>query len=191
MPEKKKLKEIIERCQQNDRKAQRALYDLFSKKLFIICLRYASDYSNAEDMLQEGFMKLYKKIDKYNHSGSFSGWAGRVVANNCIDIIRKKTNLYAISDYHANSLETYTTSALAVLIGEDIIKVIQTLPTGYKAVFNMYIIEGYSHKEIANKLEISESTSKSQLNRARKLMQKKLQEIKNYETNSIKLGTKK
>lgn len=182
MPEKNNLKLIIERCQENDRKAQRDLYDLFSKKFFVICLRYSSDYSDAEDMLQEGFIKLYAKIGKYNHSGSFAGWAGRVIANNCIDIIRKKPKLYAISDYHAESIETYTVNALDALMGEDILKVIQTLPTGYRTIFNMFIIEGYSHKEIAEKLEISASTSKSQLNRARKLLQKKLQEIQDYES---------
>lgn len=182
MPDKKNLKRIVAACQKNDRKAQRDLYDLFSKKFFVICLRYASDYSSAEDMLQEGFIKLYAKIGKYNDSGSFAGWASRVISNNCIDIIRKKNNLYAISDYQENSLETYTINALDKLIGEDIIKVIQTLPKGYKTVFNMYVIEGYTHKEIGEKLNISAGTSKSQLNRARKLLQKKLEEIRNYES---------
>lgn len=182
MSDKNNLKQIVALCQKNDRKAQRDLYDLFSKKFFIICLRYASDYSNAEDMLQEGFIKLYSKMNKYNDSGSFGGWASRVIANNCIDIIRKKTNLYAITDYHASTLESSTTNVLDKLIGEDIINVIQTLPSGYKTVFNMYVIEGYSHKEIAEKLKISTGTSKSQLNRARKLLQKKLKEINIYES---------
>lgn len=190
MPDKNNLKLIIERCQKNDRRAQRDLYDLFSNKFFIICLRYAVDRSEAEDMLQEGFIKLYHKIDKFNHSGSFGGWAGRLIANNCIDLIRKKPNLYAITDVHANKLETYSTNALDKLIGEDIINLIQSLPTGYRTVFNMYIIEGYSHKEIAEKLNISTGTSKSQLNRARKLLQKKLNEIKQYESNPKTAGFK-
>lgn len=182
MPEKNNLKQIVERCQNNDRLAQKELYEEFSSKLFIICLRYSSEYSEAEDMLQEGFIKIYKKIGKYKNSGTFKSWAGRLIANNCIDMIRKKPNLYAITDYHENSLETYTTNALDQLIGDDILKVIQTLPTGYKTIFNMFVIEGFSHKEIAERLEITASTSKSQLNRARKLLQKKLAEINKYDS---------
>lgn len=176
------LEPIIELCKNNDRGAQKDLYDELSEKFFIICLRYSSNYSEAEDMLQEGFIKLFTKIKKYNNSGSFRGWANRLVANNCIDIIRKKPNLYSITDYHENNLESYTTNALDKLIGDDILKVIQTLPTGYKTIFNMFIIEGFSHKEIAERLDITTSTSKSQLNRARKLLQKKLEEINKYES---------
>ncbi len=185
MPEEKRLTEIIELCKENDRKAQRTLYDLFSKKMFVVCLRYSSDYSDAEDMLQEGFIKIFKKIDKYNHSGSFPAWMSRLISNNCIDIIRKKPNLYAITEGHENTLETYNTNAIDKLIGEDIVNLIQSLPTGYRTIFNMYVVEGYSHKEIAEKLDISAGTSKSQLNRARKVLQKKLEEIKVYESLKI------
>ena len=185
MPEEKRLTEIIELCKENDRKAQRTLYDLFSKKMFVVCLRYSSDYSDAEDMLQEGFIKIFKKIDKYNHSGSFPAWMSRLISNNCIDIIRKKPNLYAITEGHENTLETYNTNAIDKLIGEDIVNLIQRWPTGYRTIFNMYVVEGYSHKEIAEKLDISAGTSKSQLNRARKVLQKKLEEIKVYESLKI------
>ena len=187
MPNKDNLVEIIERCKKNNRIAQRAIYELFSKRLFVVCLRYSTDYSEAEDMLQEGFVKLFSKMEKYNHSGSFGGWASRLISNNCIDIIRRKPNLYALTESHENSLETHTLDALDSLIGEDLINVIQTLPVGYRTVFNMYVVEGYAHKEIAEKLNISPGTSKSQLNRARKLLQKKLEEIKTYE--SLKMST--
>lgn len=182
MPNKDELIDIIERCKKNDRIAQRAIYELYSKKLFIICLRYSRDHSEAEDMLQEGFVKLFNKIEKYNHSGSFPGWIGRLIANNCIDIIRKRPNLYAITESHENTMKATTLNALDELIGEDLLKIIQSLPVGYRTVFNMYVIEGYSHKDIADKLSISVGTSKSQLNRARKLLQKKLEEIEIYET---------
>lgn len=182
MPDKTELIAIIERCKKNDRVAQRAIYELFSKKLFVVCLRYSSDYSEAEDMLQEGFIKIFNKIDKYNHSGSFGGWLSRLISNNCIDIIRKKPNLYALTDAQENTLENYTIDALDSLIGEDLINVIQSLPTGYRTIFNLYVVEGYGHNEIAEKLNISPGTSKSQLNRARKLLQKKLEEIKTYES---------
>lgn len=181
MPDNSELKDLIERCKQNDRIAQRAIYELFSKKLFVVCLRYSTDYSDAEDMLQEGFIKIFNKIEKYNHSGSFGGWLSRLIANNCIDIIRKKPNLYALTDVQENKLENYTVDALDTLIGEDLISLIQSLPIGYKTIFNMYVVEGYAHKDIAEKLNISTGTSKSQLNRARKLLQKKLEEIKTYE----------
>lgn len=182
MPDKSELIELIDRCKNNDRIAQRAIYELFSKKLFVVCLRYSSDYSEAEDMLQEGFIKIFHKIDKYNHSGSFGGWLSRLISNNCIDIIRKKPNLYALTEAKESSLENYTLDAVDSLIGEDLLKVIQSLPTGYRTIFNMYVIEGYPHKEIAEKLNISTGTSKSQLNRARKLLQKKLEEIETYES---------
>lgn len=182
MPNKTELIDLIDRCKNNDRIAQRAIYELYSKKLFVVCLRYSSDYSEAEDMLQEGFIKIFHKIDKYNHSGSFGGWLSRLISNNCIDIIRKKPNLYALTDAKENSLENYTLDAVDSLIGEDLLKVIQSLPTGYRTIFNMYVIEGYPHKEIAEKLNISPGTSKSQLNRARKLLQKKLEEIETYES---------
>lgn len=189
MPDNNNLEQIIKLCKKQNRKAQRDLYDVFSKKFFVICLRYSTDYSEAEDMLQEGFIKLFAKIEKYNDTGTFKSWAGRLIANNCIDIIRKRPNLYAITDFHANSLETYTTNALDKIIGDDILNLIQTLPTGYRTIFNMYIIEGFSHKEIAEKLNIKEGTSKSQLNRARKLLQRKLEEINKYD--SIQLNINK
>ena len=177
-----KLEQIVELCKKNNRKAQKDLYDLFSKKFFIICLRYSTDYSEAEDMLQEGFIKLYAQINKFNKGGYFKSWAGRLIANNCIDMIRKKPNLYAITDFHANSLETSTINALDKMIGDDVLNIIQSLPTGYRTIFNMYVIEGFSHKEIAERLNIKTGTSKSQLNRAKNLLQKKLKEINNYDS---------
>jgi len=182
IPDNNKLEQIVELCKKNNRKAQKDLYDLFSKKFFIICLRYSTDYSEAEDMLQEGFIKLYAQINKFNKGGYFKSWAGRLIANNCIDMIRKKPNLYAITDFHANSLETSTINALDKMIGDDVLNIIQSLPTGYRTIFNMYVIEGFSHKEIAERLNIKIGTSKSQLNRAKNLLQKKLKEINNYDS---------
>ena len=185
MLSEKKLYDLIEACKENNRAAQHDIYTLFSKKLFVICLRYAVDYNEAEDMLQEGFIKLFNKIEKYNHSGSFAAWSSRVITNNCIDLLRKKPNLYAITDAQNNTIESYDLNALDQLVAEDLMHLIQSLPTGYRTIFNMYLIDGYAHNEIAEKLNINIGTSKSQLNRARKLLLKKLEDIKTYESLKI------
>lgn len=177
MARKPDIETIIAGCRKKDSVQQKAMYDWLSGKLFSICLRYSSDYADAEDMLQEGFVKIFTKLDKYNNSGSFAAWASRVVSNNCIDCIRKKPNLYTISDDYALNREAPNTSVLEKMAGEDILELIQSLPTGYRTIFNMYVIEGFSHKEIGEKLNISDGTSKSQLNRARNLLKKKLVEL--------------
>ena len=177
----KQLEKLIKDCQAMDCSAQERLYNAFSRKYFGICLRYGSDYAEAEDMLQEGFVKLFKKIGKYNFSGSFPAWSSRLFTNNCIDMLRKKPNLYMIAEEYAYNLESKTIQAIDELYEEDIIKLVQELPIGYRTVFNLYVIEGYSHKEIGKKLNINEGTSKSQLNRARKLLQKKLEAIRQSE----------
>lgn len=175
------LKKTIEGCQINKSSAQEVLYNFYAAKVFGICLRYSSNREEAEDMLQEGFVKLFKNITKYDFTGSFPAWMSRVITNNCIDMIRRKPNLYTISEEQAYYLETDTVSALDGMYEDDLVALIQELPIGYKTVFNMYVIEGYSHKEIADILEINEGTSKSQLNRAKKLLQKKIVELNKIE----------
>lgn len=176
------LKQVVLDCQSNKSSAQEKLYYSFSKKVFGICLRYGADYAEAEDMLQEGFVKVFKNITKYDFSGSFPAWLSRVITNNCIDILRKKPSLYALTEDNSYHLESDSLSVIDELYAEDLMEIIHQLPIGYKTVFNMYVIEGYSHKEIAEKLDINEGTSKSQLNRARKLLQKKLIDLKELET---------
>lgn len=175
------LHKLIKECQAGNSIAQEKLYHAFSRKFFGICLRYSCDHTEAEDMHQEGFVKLFRKIDMYDFSGSFPAWSSRLFTNNCIDMLRKKPNLYTISEEYAYCLESDTVGAIEELYEQDLIKIIQELPIGYRTVFNLYIIEGYSHKEIGEKLNINEGTSKSQLNRARKLLQKKLAELSETE----------
>jgi RNA polymerase sigma-70 factor (ECF subfamily) len=183
-----KLHKIIVDCQNNSCSAQEKLYHLFSSKFFGICLRYAANYAEAEDMLQEGFIKLYQKIDKYNFSDSFPAWASRLFSNNCIDQLRKRPNLYTLSESKAYTLESDTIHAIHNLYLEDLVVLIQELPIGYRTVFNLYVVDGYSHKEISEKLDINEGTSKSQLNRARKVLQNKLTELKATEQlNMVKI----
>ena len=168
--------QIIQGCMAGDRKFQQALYNHFSGKMFSVCLRYANEYNSAQDLLQEGFVKVFKNIDKFRSEGAFEGWVRRIFVNTAIEHYRKHVNLYALHDSEVNYYETYEDNALETLKHADILKMIQTLSDGYRTVFNLYVIEGFSHKEIGEMMNISEGTSKSQLARARYLLQKMITE---------------
>ena len=168
--------DIIQGCINGDRKFQQILYNTFSSKMFAVCLRYANEYNSAQDLLQEGFIKVYKNIEKFRREGSFEGWVRRIFVNTAIEHYRKQVNLYALHDSELKSYEYYEGNALETLKHQDILKMIQTLGDGYRTVFNLYVIEGYSHKEIGELMGISEGTSKSQLARARYLLQKMIME---------------
>jgi len=139
-------------------------------------MRYANNADDAQDLLQEGFIKVYRNLAKFRAEGSFEGWVRRVFVNTSIEHFRRKSNLYSITEKEENVIEDADITALDNLAEKDIINLIQELSPGYRTVFNMYVIEGYSHKEIGNILGISEGTSKSQLARAKAILQKKVQE---------------
>jgi RNA polymerase sigma factor (sigma-70 family) len=163
--------QLVDGCRQNKRDAQYRLYNILSGKMFAVCLRYAKDREGAEDILQDGFVKVFKNIDKYRGDGSFEGWVRKIIVNTAVEHYRKQAKMYTIVDEtDAHFVEMDNTSDSLEL--EDIMKCIQKLSSGYRTVFNMYVIEGYAHKEIAELLGISEGTSKSQLARARYLLQK-------------------
>jgi RNA polymerase sigma-70 factor (ECF subfamily) len=164
--------QIREGCVKNERKYQQMLYNMFSAKMFAVCLRYANEYNSAQDLLQEGFVKVFKNIEKFRGEGSFEGWIRRIFVNTAIEHYRKQVNLYALHDSEARGYEYYEENALETLKHEDILKMIQKLSDGYRTVFNLYVVEGFSHKEIGDMMGISEGTSKSQLARARYLLQK-------------------
>ncbi|HWB64357.1 MAG TPA: RNA polymerase sigma factor, partial [Chitinophagales bacterium] len=164
--------EIIQGCIGGDRKFQQKLYDTFSPKMFSVCLRYANDYNAAQDLLQEGFVKVFRNIEKFRSEGSFEGWVRRIFVNTAIEHYRKQVNMYALHETEVKYYEFYEDNALETLKHQDILKMVQRLSDGYRTVFNLYVIEGYSHKEIGDMLGISEGTSKSQLARARYLLQK-------------------
>lgn len=172
---KKSVDRIISGCCEGNLKSQRALYDMFSDKMFGICLRYCKNKQEAEDVLQEGFIKVFKKIDTYKGDGSFEGWMRRVFVNTALRSIdnAKKNNYHeSIEEFHhlgdwANFASNIDYKLLIGFVDE--------LPAGYQLVFKMYAIEGFSHKEIAKELNISEGTSKSQLSRARNILQKKIE----------------
>jgi RNA polymerase sigma-70 factor (ECF subfamily) len=169
--------QIIAGCVRGERKFQELLYHNFSSKMFAVCMRYANDYSSAEDLLQDGFVKVYKNLDKFRSEGSFEGWIRRIFVNNSIEHFRRKANLYVVQETEALTYEYYDDNALQKLMKDDLMKVIQSLSVGYRTIFNLYVIEGYSHKEIGDMLNITEGTSKSQLARARYLLQKKVSEL--------------
>lgn len=139
-------------------------------------MRYANNADDAQDLLQEGFIKVYRNLDKFRAEGSFEGWVRRVFVNTSIEHFRRKNNLYSITEKEENVIEDADITALDNLAEKDIINLVQELSPGYRTVFNMYVVEGYSHKEIGNILGISEGTSKSQLARAKAILQKKVQE---------------
>ncbi len=167
-------KEIIQGCINGDRKFQKALYEKFSGKMFAVCMRYAGESNKAEDLMQDGFIKVFRNIEKFRCEGSFEGWIRRIFVNSCIEHYRRNTTLYAIQEADVKSYEYYDHNALESLKQEDIMKMVGELSNGYRTVFNLYVVEGYTHKEIGEMLNISEGTSKSQLARARYLLQQKI-----------------
>jgi RNA polymerase sigma factor (sigma-70 family) len=163
--------DLIEGCIRGDRKMQYELYQRFAPKMYGVCLRYAGKAEEAEDILQEGFVKVFKKIGSYRGEGSFEGWVRRIFVNTAIEHFRKKTYLQPITEYEESTVEGKYLSVLDSLAEKDIVQLVQQLSPGYRTVFNMYVIEGYTHKQIADELGISEGTSKSQLSRAKIILQ--------------------
>ena len=161
---------LIENCISGNRKSQKELYDMYAPKMFAICLRYTKNQMDAEDTLQEGFVKLYNNLHRFRGEGSFDGWVRRIFVNTAIEHIRKKNLNITNGEGLENSIADKHKSALDNLYEKDIIKTSMKLSEGYRTVFNLYAVEGFSHKEIANHLGITESTSKSQFSRAKAIL---------------------
>ncbi len=161
---------LIQQSVKGNRVSQKNLYDRFASKMFGVCMRYAPDYQIAEDILQEGFVKAFKNLDKFRFEGSFEGWLRKIMVNTAIEMHRRKNLLYPIVDVENTEVEFIDESALSKLAVDDLMLMIGSLSPGYRTVFSLYAIEGFSHKEIAEQLNISEGTSKSQLARARYIL---------------------
>src|ERR1035437_1349530 len=156
---------------------QEVLYNRLSGKMYSVCLRYAGNTDDAQDLLQEGFIKVFRNLDKYRGDGSFEGWVRRIFVNTSIEQYRKKSlALQKATDVENVVMEDKEWNVLDKLAERDILKMVQELSPGYKMVFNMHVIEGYSHKEIADMLGINEGTSKSQLARAKAVLQKMVED---------------
>ena len=163
--------DLIHGCLQGDRRMQEELYRRFSPRMYAVCLRYAGNAEEAEDILQEGFIKIFKKLDSFRSEGSFEGWIRRIFVNTAIEHFRRKRYLQPVTEKEENTIEGKYISILDELAEQDILSLVQQLSPGYRTVFNMYVVEGYTHKEIADLLGISEGTSKSQLSRAKVILQ--------------------
>ncbi len=170
----KDLKKIIKGCLQQRRTDQYRLYALYSKRMFGICLRYAASYDEAQDILQEGFVKVFLNLSSYKGQGSFEGWIRRIIVNTAIEKYRARLHHLPVDTVIDYEEHVHHNCALDALHTKDILGFVQKLPVQYRLVFNLYVLEGYSHKEIGEMLNISESTSRSNLARARMLLKDKL-----------------
>lgn len=168
---------LLSGCQDGDRHCQQALYDRYAPRMFAICLRYADDYHQAEDLLQEGFLKVFRALGSFRGDGSFEGWMRRVFVNTAIEQHRRKHHLYPLLDVAGTEREEHDPGVLEHLAAEDLMALVNGLSPGYRAVFNLYVVEGYPHREIADLLGISEGTSKSQLARARVILQQRVEAL--------------
>jgi RNA polymerase sigma factor (sigma-70 family) len=180
-----KQDELIEGCLRRDSSAQRLLYDQYSSKMYGLCCRYVKGSMDAEDILVSAFMKVFDKIHQFKNEGSFEGWIRKIVVNEALTYLRRNRSMYVEIDLEQADYEPDYQSLSDHLETEDLLRIIQELPTGYRIVFNLYAIDGYSHKEIADQLGISENTSKSQLSRARVYLQKVLAEQDSMTTKKI------
>ena len=159
--------ELIKGCRRGDRLAQKMLYERFAPKMFGVCKRYVRSREDAEDVLVEGFFKVYDNIDKFRGQGSFEGWIRRIVVNQALMSLRKKHNFQLTVE--VSNIEVQTgINVEDELAAEDIMNLLNKLPVGYRTVFNLYVVEGYKHREIAEIMGISINTSKSQLILAKK-----------------------
>ncbi len=165
-------KELIEGCCQKDRSAQKRLYDRYAPHLYGICLRYLKDPADAEDALVISFTRILDRISQYQGEGSFEGWMRKIAIRESLQVLRKKNRLPFESPLDTIQENCLPSTTLEPLHLEDLLHLIQQLPPGYRAIFNLYAIDGFTHKEIAEQLHITENTSKSQLSRARSYLQK-------------------
>ena len=166
-----KEEEIVKGCQRNERKYQEIMYRRYSRKMYGICLSYAGDRALAQDMLHDAFLKIFNTIGQFKLEGSLEGWIRKVVTRTAIDLLRKRQRLnHYITEEMEESQTGKAPLVQSYLATKDILELVRQLPNGARAIFNLFALEGFTHKEIAEQLQISEGTSKSQYNRARVLL---------------------
>lgn len=179
------LEDLVKGCQEGNRKHQELLYKTTSAKMLGVCMRYAKDHFEAEDMMQTAYVKIFSKLNGFRGEGSFEGWMRRIMVHTCIEFYRKNLrtlNAVAIDEIYDHEAATqFDMSSINV---KDLMLLIQNLSIGFRMVFNMYAIEGYSHKEIAKALGITEGTSKSQLSRARAILRTQVLKLEGHKIES-------
>lgn len=164
--------ELLQGCLQNSAAAQRELYYRFSGKMLSVCYRYGQNREDAEDMLQEGFIKVFSQIHTFQNRGALEGWIRRITVHTCINILKKNKRFNESVDIiHANTVPVDEDVIPSIMQAKEVVECIRLLPIGYRTVLNLYAIEGYSHREIANMLDVEESTSRSQYTRAKAMLE--------------------
>jgi RNA polymerase sigma factor (sigma-70 family) len=163
---------MLRGCLQNQATAQQALYERYSPRMLAVCYRYGRNRDDAEDMLQEGFIKVFSQIHQFRNEGPLEGWIRRIMVHTCINVIKKNKKFSESVDLiHAQSVKVNEEMVPSVMQAKQIVECIRLLPVGYRTVLNLYAIEGYSHREIGQLLEIEESTSRSQYTRAKAMLE--------------------
>lgn len=180
--------ELIAACKRKEMWAQKKLYEQYASTMMGICIRYVSDRETARDLLQDGFIKVFTKIDTYSGLGSFEGWLRKVFITTALEYLRSSKLVFDNKDIeqYANTIENYDVTVIEKLSADDLMGCIAELPDGFRTVFNLYAIEGYSHAEIAGMLRIKEGTSRSQFARARQILQEKVQKLMRYQYNNVR-----
>ncbi len=172
-----KIKQLIKRCKNKELKAQKALYELYSSKLFSLSLKYCKNYAEAQDVLQDAFISIYENIHQFKHKGSFEGWMKRITINTALGRYRNQ-KVFALN-HEENIVQPENDFVNQGISLQELLKCIQELPNRYRMVFNLYVLDGFSHKEIAKIMNISEGTSKSNLARGRQILKEKVSSIIN------------
>ncbi len=168
-------KQLIDLCKKGNTTAQKEIYDQLAPKMFAVCLRYSGERAVAEDLLQDGFVTLFSKLDTYKGDGSFEGWARKIFVNTALMYLRKKDALKMSDDItNARDVSSDYSTQIQDIGYKELMQLITSLPLGFRTIFNLYVLEGYSHKEIAEMLDITEVTSRTQLSRARSWLQDKI-----------------
>ena len=167
--------QLINGCRKGDRLAQKELYERYSRKMMGVCLRYVNGRETARDLLQDGFVKVFTSMDSYSGIGSFEGWMRKIFVNCALEYLRKSDVLRESTDLdNTAELIQPDASAISNMSAAELMQLVQELPAGFRTVFNLFAIEGYSHKEISDMLNITESTSRSQFTRAKQMLQKRI-----------------
>lgn len=166
---------LVQACRSGDAAAQQALYQRFYRNMYGVCLRYTSAVADAEDVMQEGFIKVFTRLDQYAGNGSLEGWIRQIMVRSAISLYRKQSRMLFVDSHAPTASESLPAEQLARLSEQELVAMIQRLPDGYRTVFNLYAIEGFNHREIAALLHISEGTSKSQYARARAQLRRMLE----------------
>lgn len=180
---------LLNRCLHNDPIAQKELYNKYSSKMLSVCYRFAHNREDAEDMLQEGFIKVFSQIQTFRNQGAFEGWVRRIMVHTCINHLKRNKKFNESVDLiHASGMQIREESVPSIIQAKQVIECIRMLPIGYRTVLNLYALEGYSHKEIATVLDIEESTSRSQYTRARQMLEEILVRKKILQKPQDKMG---